>query len=286
MKMKITIISDVKGKVESIIPYGLNLAKHLEAEVDLVHVIDSRVAQGVSSMYADSQSITPGNKLSHAEIMRREKNQVAMKIDQVLSKEASKLNYPLKINVDIDENSIENKIMNDLNANSTSLMVINKEADGAIFESQKEVIDCCKDFNGISLLIPPGEEFQPISSTLLPTDFSDAEFDDYQMVADFLRVFHPVVNAVGVATEKNDEELHQWEAKLSELFNNSSVNHHLVTEGDFEAEFIEFVEMIVPDLTLIFERPRNFITSLFKKEFVLKILEQTHAPVLFYSMKQ
>ena len=52
--MRITIISDIKGNAESIIPYGLNLAKHLKGEVNLVHVIDSRMAQGVSSMYADS----------------------------------------------------------------------------------------------------------------------------------------------------------------------------------------------------------------------------------------
>ncbi len=284
--MRITIISDVKGNAESIIPYGLNLAKHLEAEVDVVHVLDSRVAQGVSSMYADSQSITPGNKMSHAEIMEREKKQIATKIDQVLIKEASKLNYPLKVNVDIEEKSVDNKIKTDLNASPTSLLVINKEADGAIFESQKEMIDCCKDFNGMSLLVPAGAEFQPYSSVLLPTDFSGEEFADYRNVADFLRDFHPVVNAVGLASERKMEELHRWEEKLSGVFKHSAVNHRVLAQGDFETQFIDFVEMIEPDLTLIFERPRSFIASLFKKEFVLKILEQTHSPVLFYSMKQ
>ena len=284
--MRITIISDVKGNAKSVIPYGLNLAKHLEAEVDLIHIIDSRMAQGVSSMYADSQSITPGNKFSHAEIMEREKQQIAVKIDQVLSKEASKLNYPLKVNVNIEENSVANKIADDLNTTPVSLLVINKEPDQAIFESQKEMIDSCKDFNGISLLVPPGQEFDPISNALLPTDFSDEEFAGYRNVADFLSGFHPVLNAVGLANEKSKEELQQWESTLSEVFKDSVVNHKVLTKGDFEAQFIDFVELIDPDLTLIFERPRNFLTSLFKKEFVLKILEQTHAPVLFYSMKQ
>ncbi|KOH45251.1 hypothetical protein [Sunxiuqinia dokdonensis] len=284
--MRITIISDIKGNAESIIPYGLNLAKHLEAEVDLVHVIDSRMAQGVSSTYADSQSITPGNKFSHAEIMQREKRQVAMKIDQMLSKEASKLNYPLKVNVDIEENSVENKIANDLNAGASALMVINKEADGAIFESQKELIDCCKAFSGISLLVPPGEEFQPISSILLPTNFDDEEFNNYRKVADFLGVFHPVVNAMGMRADKTAGELRQWEKKLSSVFHLSSVNHKLITAGDFEAQFIEYTALLEPGLTLIFERPQNAIASFFKKEFVLKILEQTRTPVLFYSMKQ
>ncbi|WP_339736770.1 hypothetical protein [uncultured Sunxiuqinia sp.] len=284
--MRITIISDIKGNAESIIPYGLNLAKHLKGEVNLVHVIDSRMAQGVSSMYADSQSITPGNKFSHAEIMAREKQQVAMKIDQVLSKEASKLNYPLKVNVDIQEDSIENKITNDLNESTTSLLVFNKEADGAIFESQKEIIDCCKDFNGMSLLVPPGEEFQPFSSAVLPTDFSDGEFEDYRNVADLIRFFHPVVNAVGMANETGDEVLQQWEANLSKVFNNSSVNHQVITAGDFEKEVIDFINLLDPDLTMIFERPRNLITSIFKKEFLKKILEQTRTPVLFCSGKK
>lgn len=71
--MKIVIVSDIRGSSESIIPYGLNLAKRLETEVEIIHVIDSRVIQGVPSRYADSQSIAAGNKQTVNEIIQKEK---------------------------------------------------------------------------------------------------------------------------------------------------------------------------------------------------------------------
>lgn len=69
----------------------------MECELDIVHAIDSRSYHRMLSSYADSQTITPGNKLSHDEIMRREKKSAQKALDKMLSKEASKLNYPLKM---------------------------------------------------------------------------------------------------------------------------------------------------------------------------------------------
>ena len=83
--MRIIIISDVKGQTQSIIPYGLDLAKYLESEVEIFHLVDSRIQQGVSSVYGDSHSITPGKKLSHPEIIEREKQQIEKELDQMLS---------------------------------------------------------------------------------------------------------------------------------------------------------------------------------------------------------
>ena len=40
--MKIIILSDISGSLERIIPGGLNLAKKLELDVVIVHVIDPR----------------------------------------------------------------------------------------------------------------------------------------------------------------------------------------------------------------------------------------------------
>ncbi len=91
------IISDIEGKADSIIPYGLRLGKHTETEVDIIHIIDPRNKQGATSPFADSKSITPGRVMPHDYILAREQNRASKAIEKLLSGEASRLNYPLKI---------------------------------------------------------------------------------------------------------------------------------------------------------------------------------------------
>ncbi len=72
--MKIIIISNIRSKSESIIPYGLKLARYLESEVDIIHVIDSRTEPVLPSSYADSQTFAlGGEKFTYADTLNREK---------------------------------------------------------------------------------------------------------------------------------------------------------------------------------------------------------------------
>ena len=281
--MKVIIISDIKGKTDSIIPYGLHLAKYLESEVDIIHVIDSRVQQGVSSMMGDSSSITPGNKMSYEEILEREKQQVDRKLDQLLSAEASRLNYPLKINVKIDEKEIEKRLIEASEEDPETIFVINKEPDQYIFNSTKEIASICKELEGITLLVPPGKEFMKIENVLLPADFEDQDFAGYPKVANFLNHFHTVVNAIGNEKKSEEPEAKTWASSVSEVLENSSLNWNLLTSDNFENDFVEFVGMVEPDLTVLFEKPQSLISNMFKKELIVKVLEQTNTPVLFYS---
>jgi hypothetical protein len=144
--MKAVVISDMK-KEKSIIPYALNLCKHIESEVEIIHTIDTRVQHGLSSSYADSQSISPGEKMSHTSIIEREKHQTKNKLDKILSKEASKLNYPLKINTIIENGSIESQLKSRIKRHPNSLIITNKDPDKYFFGSYKELLDVLQGLN-------------------------------------------------------------------------------------------------------------------------------------------
>lgn len=281
--MKVFIISDIKSKAESIIPYGLRLATCLEAEVEIIHIIDSRMQQGVSSNYGDSGTVTPANKLSHDEIIEREKGTAGKELDDFLSREKSRLNYPLKVNVCIELNSIENKITEDLNNDPSAIMVVNKEADDYIFLSQKEIIDVCKDFKGLSLIVPPGTEFEKFTNILLPSALQPDDLENYQYLTDFIRYFQPVVNVVAHSDEKNEDEIDLWVKKIETVFPSASVSLKLIDPGNFDDEFIDYTEMLEPDLVLVFRKERSLLKSLFEKELFAKLLDQTSAPILFHS---
>ena len=164
-----------------------------------------------------------------------------------------------------------------------TIFVVNKEADDYVFHSQKEIVDICKGIDGITLLVPPGREFMKFDNVLLPADFVDQDFKGYPRVADFLNHFAPIVNAIGEAEKNKEPEAKNWVSSVGHVLEKSSVNWKLLTSENFESDFIDFVGMVEPDLTLLFEKPQSLIDSIFKKELIIKVLESTDTPVLFYS---
>ena len=279
--MKTVIISDIMGSLESIIPYGLNLAKKLETEVDIIHVIDSRVIQGVPSRYADSQSIAAGNKQTYNEIILKEKNLAEKKLNILLSKNASKLNYPLKINVNVEETTIDSKLIEIYYNDPSSILLINQAADNHIFISESDIIESCKIFKGLCLLIPPGTEFHEILRIAFPTDFAEEDIDKLEQAIQILHFFQAVYSAIVNKNEMGQNEISEWKEKAHQLIA-TSVNYHISNEeGDSESDFLVYVEMNKPDLTLIFEKKQGFIKSMFKDELIIRLLRQTNEPVLF-----
>lgn len=276
--MKLVIISDIKGKTPSIIPYGLNLARTMQCEADIVHVVDTRVNQGVATPYADSHTVTPAEKLSFDEILNKEKEEARDALDKIISLEGSRLNYPLKINLSIDQTSIINKLVGDFSGNP--LVLVNKDPDGQIFLSRKEMIDVARDFNGFTLFVPPCIEPTRFEHALLPVGFSENERKAYRKISHFTGYFHPFINAV-VITGKNETAPENWKSQTAALFEPSNVNCHILPGNDYDETLILYAQKIRPDLILLAEQPKTFIKTIFKKDLIEKILDQTNIPVLF-----
>ncbi len=283
--MKIVIISDIKGESESVIPYGLNLAKRLEAEVDIIHTIDTRMQQGVPSMYADSQSITPGSKFSFEEIMKREKSAAEIDLDKILGMEASKLNYPLKINTIIQEGSIEDAVEKIGANNHDELLLVNSQPDNFNFETTPEIFETIRECSP-ALIVPPGMEFHEIRKVMLLTDFNtDDGFDKYFKSDSFLNEFNPLIHAVDVASQEEymDKELQSkaWLQVVETLVFSSEVKTNILTGDDYLETIMNHVSITNPDLIMINKQRK----SLFKKGFDHKlfedIMEQIHLPILY-----
>jgi hypothetical protein len=282
--MKVIIINDIKGDKESIIPYGLNLAKYLETEVILVHVVDPRVQQAVPGVIADSSSVSPGEKLLGDEMTNKELEESKLELNKYLSYEISRLNYPLKWGLDISVNSIENKMTELVENYPGALFVVNKEPDNYIFDSQKETVDITKTFEGLCLFVPPGEEFVPFNSVLIPTGFSDEEKKGILKVQQLLNHFIPVINLLGRPEHEEEKEITAF-TDMDQLFPKATVNYNVLEKGNFDEEFIHYAKMLNPGLIVVLEEKKGFWSRLFKKELIKKLLETAESPVLYFSDK-
>lgn len=283
--MKIIIISDIKGECDSVIPYGLHLAKSLELEVDILHIIDPRTIQGVQSAYSDSQTVSPGKKLSHAEIVEREKNHAEMQLDKKLSIEASKLNYPLKINTIIEEGSLESKIRKQLISDKECLFLMNSMQDMFIFQSKREILDIVYNLNTVFLLVPPGYSYKEIRNVFLLSYPTPKKINKIKINISFLKDFKPTINAVNivrvrdyVSIQRKDKVL---EGIIKDRFTPFDFKMNTVEGNNYIHVLAGFIEKNNPDLILNLTNRKSFFYSILQKKRNKQLIEDINVPVLF-----
>ncbi len=287
--MKIIIISDIRSKSESIIPFGLKLARQLKSMVDIIHTIDSRTEHAVPSSYSDSQTFAlDGKKLSYKETMEREKRTAKLLLDKLISHDASNLHYPLKVNIIIEENSIEQKIRDYLNKGCSYLFLLSSKPDGHIFTTMGEIFDAVNETGAKSLIIPPGQEYNAFKNFLIPADFSSSDFKKYKQILFLLRSFKPLINAVGVLKTRNNAEAEaieaKWKNEALKYFKVDTLETILLEGNDYPDSLVNYINRNKPDLILLFYKKENILKSLFSESTSLKIIKRIETPVLLYQV--
>jgi nucleotide-binding universal stress UspA family protein len=287
--MKTIIISDIKSNSKSILPYGLNLARYADSEVDVVHVIDPRVSQANYSSYSDSQSITPGEPLGHEEMHQKEISAATTDLDKVISSEASRVNYPLKINTVVEVGSLTNIVEQMTKEEAYCIVVTSSEPDGYLFESKSEIYNFAKESGAMCILVPPGKAFQEYKKILHPVDFDSKELSKYSDLGFFFKAFDPMVNAVSVANGENYAELElkstSWAKMAKDTFLPAKIRTNVLKGEDYFDTLINFSNRNEPDLIMLFQRKKNLFQKNFKTEMVGTIIEKTNIPVLFFYNK-
>ncbi|MDZ7737872.1 MAG: hypothetical protein U5K32_02145 [Bacteroidales bacterium] len=288
--MRTIIISDIKSKEESIIPYGLHIAKLLESEAEVVHIIDPRIQQGVASSYSDSQTITSGDKLDHEKIIEREMHYANKELDEILIREVSRLNYPLKASKIVQENTIIRKIKELERDIDDPLIIVNSEPDSYIFNTLHEAVSIISKINAASFFVPPGYDYKEFNNILIVPHNSAQDIKKYAWLLEAIFKKEPRVTAFDII---NDEEKYKQE---KEILENRMKNVSLVSSGpDIETMLFtghnyfdileEQIKEIKPDLLISFNEDRGYFNFRSTHSSDLKELNCIAGciPVLFLS---
>lgn len=287
-KMKTILISDVGGKQETIIPYALNLTKHIDNTIDIVHVVDPRKQQGVSSAYADSQSFEVGEKLSHTQIIEREVSQTRFILEELLSIEASKLNFPLRVNTIVEENSIENLLHTIIKVDEPSIIISSSVLEGTILNDLDESLELTIIFNNLSLIITPGSKFLVPKKVLIQYDFELGINDDIFKVLDYLKPLKPHIDVVDLAEKDKYPEMviksEAWKQVANNYMNPLLPITTNILTGNQHAEVLSrFIPENSYDLVAI---PKHMKASpginIFSKNTSKQLVENLDIPVILY----
>lgn len=284
--MKIIILSDVNSKSETIIPYGLRVARALEADVDVLHVIDKRLHQGEYTQASDSQSITPGSPLSQDEIINKEEGRANLKLDKVLSRETSRLNYPLRVNRLIRQNSIEDELTLRARENPEYLFIINSEPDNYMFDSKNDIISTIQSTGVLSMLVHPENEFKDYRRALLPTDFESKKFNAFTDINFLFEKFNMLVDAVNVVPKSEYTEKETkggaWKKVAHDHFLPTTLETNVLEGDDFAETCSNYALKNKHDLIIMIQKKENPLTTIFKKNDLDIILKKTQIPMLVY----
>lgn len=284
-KVKIIMVSDIKGDRSSILPYALRLAKHLEADMEIVHVVDSRNQLGVPSRYADSQTLTPGPKLTHQKIIQRELDEAKRLLDDILSGEASRLNYPLNIKTTVKSGKLIDELSDNIPRDAKHILIINSEADNYIFHSRGEMIELAKQVNAVTLLVPPDIKFEAFKEIALITDFSNKfGLSSYSKKVDFLKTFNPQIMAIDVAKPKRFFEKELKSQKWRKAFESStlqSIKTRVITGKNHSDTLLQYIGSVKPQLIIYSYRKPGFFNWLFHKPFFENIINKANYPIMY-----
>lgn len=286
--MKTIILSDILGNTESIIPYGLRFGKHTGTKVEIAHAIDPRTAQGASSPYANSQSITPGETLSHENIMQREKNRAQMALQKLVSGEGSRLNYPLKIDMEIREGSV-GKMMKEMSRTYPgSIVIASNEPSNSMIENMDEMLEITGNLDLPTLFIPPEYPFSEPKNAMLLTDFRHTDYENLKEIIQWLLPFHVNIHAFGLAGSAEHLDMDMESAAWKKMVNTfldppMSLDTNVIDNGGQIEVLQDYMERNGADLLLV---PRYMIketagSPLSKKGFK-KLMGEMKRPVAIF----
>jgi hypothetical protein len=286
--MKVVIISDIiTGVKGSIIPYGLNIGKLTETEVDIIHTIDPRIYQGVYSSYSDSQSFSPGEKLSHEDILERETAKAHNLLNKLLIKEASRLNYPLKINTIIEISSLESTLKILLRENPDALVVTTLNTENQKITNLNELLSILGGRDKRFLILPPEQKFNDLKKVILLTDFSEDKTADMLNNVNWTKSFSPIITACTVV--KNDQlavkemGIETWMKLINKKIPSSIIVKPKVLVGENCVDpFSSYLRDNEHDMIMMPKEVNQFYRKMIRLEDIASIMESFKKPIWFY----
>ncbi|MCB2207248.1 MAG: hypothetical protein KQH67_03025 [Bacteroidetes bacterium] len=277
--MKSIVISDIDYNDKGIMPYALRLARDLDSEVKVIHVIDTRTLQGIYTPYSDSQSVTAGVE-SYDEIIEKEKHTAHDNLRKHVGRESSMLNYPLRVTYEVIVGNIDKVVTDETESSSNSLLMLSGRPKGKIWETYEDVFHIVARSKNPVWLIPPGQSYKIPKNVLFISNLEDHESEHLKSAVKMLKPMEIQLNALETSGKPNlksafeEQKNWHWIAKDIEQYytledNNATRIKQLTTQKNIE-------------LIILFEKKRNLIKRVIGKSITEKLAEILDIPMLVF----
>lgn len=253
--------------------YALRLADHLDASVDLLHVVPS--ADGSLISISLTAQLVDIGKEKLSEFFTRGMTAVSSQLERVPA-----------VRSYVKKGELRSAIHQQVKEGNNDLIVMgthgedNEQAD-SIFGSNTSLL--VGKASRPVLVVPEGFDFQPLNSICYATDLEhiDAFHAGHLMKA--LRIFNPRLDFVHVKTGKGHKTNFNMEL-LSEVFNRPETGletrFHILEDDDVVEEVFDFAEATSADLVVMHRLRRGWLGRLFGKSNTREAVLEARLPLL------
>jgi nucleotide-binding universal stress UspA family protein len=175
--MNILLINNNLKEDNALIPYVFRLARDLDARVRVLHVIDRRNMGNIYSGISDSQTLSP-KVLSPDEVIKKESLGANNYLDKKISREASVLNYPLKVDYEVVADKIEKRVLMESARNENDVIVMSSTPDGNLFQDIRDIHFVVNRSECPVLLVPENKEYLNPDKILIASFRNRSESDE------------------------------------------------------------------------------------------------------------
>lgn len=284
--MKTIVISDITEDTRSIIPYALKIGKYTQTRVEILHFIDPILQQGNYSNLSDSQTFTPAEKLPHEQLLNREKYWAEMEIHKLLSREASMLNYPLRIQEHIAIRETANALREFISEDNP-VIITSTTPSKAMLSGLNELLMIAGEFDVMVLVVPGNHPFTAPREGILVTDFSPEQYQHCNQIFRFLQPFNPLIYACDISYKQHDEpqlKIDKWMELVKRFDHSECIVKTGVMHGHTESRSLQdYVEMYTPEIVIMpIHKRERFTPQTGNTPAIVNLVESLNTPVLFY----
>jgi hypothetical protein len=205
-----------------------------------------------------------------------------MEMDKLLSGEASRLNYPLKINRVIVENSLEEELEVRVKNYPNCLLLVNAKTVNDMLDSTNEIVRLAKKTGVPSIIVPPGKQFKSFMSVLMPLNLDQNNYSSLSDLKFLFEHFNLTIDAVGFASDGDYSE-----KELKARAWKETVSNYYLPKADVKINILEGKDLINissnyfshnhHDLLIIFNNNNKSVGF-----NTTKFLKEIKSPVLVY----
>ncbi|MBN2175688.1 MAG: universal stress protein [Bacteroidales bacterium] len=276
--LKITVLSNVDQNDSGIIPYALKISKDLKGEVNVIHVIDTRTSQGIYTPYSDSQSVTPGVESYH-DILAKKQEVVEDYLAKHMGREVSVLNYPLRVNYEVQLGHLD-EIIIEKTEKDNDLLVMNARPKGKVWENYEEVFDIISITGNPVLLIPQNIKYRTPREIAF---VENMENDHSDQMKKLLEIFEEVpIQLLAVNISGNGDLKQKLKTDPSWQHIVSKWDQYLAIPEAETDEILAVANQHRADLIILFEKKRNLLKRIISKSLTEKLAEKSDKPLLVF----
>lgn len=277
--MKSIVVSDIDYNDKGIIPYAFRLARDLDSEVKVIHVIDTRTLQGIYTPYSDSQSVTAGVE-SYDEIIEKEKHTTHDNLRKHVGRESSMLNYPLRVSYDIIVGNIDKVVADETESNKNSLLILSARPKGKIWETYEDIFHIIARSKDPVWLIPPELTYKTPKNVLFISSLEDSEPEHLRNALEMLKPMDIHLSALQTSGKPNFKK--ELEERKDWHWIYKDIDQYYTLEDNDAERLKQFTIQEKTDLIILFEKKRNLIRRMIGKSVTEKLAEILDIPMLVF----